>query len=284
VKTLIAAAFLAALSAGETGGRLFVHISPGFEVIVDGTSTGVSSAEQGGQVVDLPPGQHHVVVRSSDGREGSFDVTIEAGQTRDITLSPLGLRRKLNTTADDESSSLRVACVPDDCVVNFRGVAKEQKHGGDEAAFDVIPAAQYPLAVSRGTTTLRANVDVQKGMIITLEANFTAGAIRIVDSRRRARRLSVAEANDALTVLAVPPQWKGAIRNALPAGIYVANASIAGEGVKVTMRVPSEDVAVSLVRGIDRSTAFTKVSIPSAPHRDGNSWVIDLIFYFPTGH
>ena len=284
MKTLFAGLLLAALATGDTSGRLFVHIGPGFEVIVDGTSTGVSSAEQGGQVVDLAPGPHHVVVRSSDGREGSFDVTIEAGQTRDITLSPLGLRRKLNTSADDESSSLRVACVPDDCVVNFRGATKEQKHGGDDVAFDLIPAAQHPLAVSRGTTTLRANVDIQKGMIITVEANFTAGAIRVVDSRRRTRRLSVAEANDALTALAVPPQWKGAIRNALPAGIYIANASIAGDGVKVTMRVPSEDVAVSLVRGIDRSTAFTKVSIPSAPHRDGSSWVIDLIFYFPSGH
>src|SRR5206468_2340033 len=111
VKTLFAGLLLAALATGDTSGRLFVHIGPGFEVIVDGTSTGVSSAEQGGQVIDLAPGPHHVVVRSSDGREGSFDVTIEAGQTRDITLSPLGLRRKLNTSADDESSSLRVACV-----------------------------------------------------------------------------------------------------------------------------------------------------------------------------
>jgi hypothetical protein len=169
-------------------------------------------------------------------------------------------------------------------VVTFRGVTKEQKHGGDEVAIDVIPAGQYPLAVSRGTTMLRANVDIQKGMIISVEANFTSGTIRMVDSRRRARRVNVVEANDALTALAVPPQWKGAIRNALPAGIYIANASIAGDGVKVSMRVPSEDVAVSMVRGIDKSTAFSKVSVPSAPHRDGNSWLIDLIFYFPTGH
>jgi hypothetical protein len=283
VNTLITALLLAALSAGDTGGRLFVHIAPGFEVIVDGTSTGLSSREQGGKIVDLVPGPHHFVVRSSDGREGSFDVNIEAGQTKDITLSSLGLRKKLNTSADDESSSLRIACVPEDCLIDFRGVRKE-KHGSDELAIDLIPAGQYPLSVSRGTTTLRANVDVLKGMIITVEANFTSGAIRIVDNRRRTRRLNVAEANDALTALAVPPQWKGAIRNALPAGIYIANASVVGDGVKVTMRVPSEDVAVSLVRGIHRSTAFSNVSVPAAPHRDGNSWVIDFIFYFPSGH
>jgi len=283
VKTLITALLLAAVSAGETGGRLFVHINAGFEVIVDGTSTGLSSIEQGGKVVDLAPGPHHVVVRSSDGREGSFDVTIEPGQTKDITLSPLGLRRKLNTSSEDDSGSLRVGCIPEDCLVNFRGATKE-KRGADELAIDLIPAGQYPLVIARGTTTLGTNIDVQKGMIITVEANFTAGAIRIIDTRRRARRLNIAEANDALTGLAVPPHWKGAIRNALPAGIYVANASLVGDGVKVTMRVPSEDVAVSLVRGINRSTAFSNVSVPSAPHRDGSSWVIDLIFYFPSGH
>ena len=109
------------------------------------------------------------------------------------------------------------------------------------------------------------------------------GTIRVTDSRRRARRLTVAEANDALTTLAVPPQWKGAIRGALPAGIYIANASIIGNGVKVTMRVPSEDVAVSMIRGIARSNAFTNISVPSQPRREGTAWILDLIFDFPAG-
>ena len=274
VKTLVAALFLAVVSGSQPPGRLFVHMSPGFEVIVDGAATGLTTADVGGKIIDVNPGSHHVVVRSSDGREGSFDVTIESGQTRDVTLSPLGLRRKL--VASDEPSSLHIVCVPEDCSVTLG-----EKH--TEMTVEAVPAGQYPLAVTRGTSTLRMNADIPANTIVTVEANFTAGTIRVTDSRRRARRLVLTEANDALTALAVPPQWKGAIRGALPAGIYIANASIIGNGVKVTMRVPSEDVAVSMIRGIARSNAFTNISVPSQPRREGTAWILDLIFDFPAG-
>lgn len=208
---------------------------------------------------------------------------IVAGETRDVTLSPLGLRRKLAASGEDELASLRVACVPEDCNVKFRESVKE-KRGSDDLPLDAIPAGRYPLLVSRGSTTLRTEVDLQKGMIVSVEANFTAGTIRVTDSRRRVRRLNVAEARDALSQLNVPPHWKSAIRGALPAGIYIADAYIVGgSGVKVTMRVPSEDVAISLIRSIARSTAFTDVTVPAAPRRDQSAWVLDLIFYFPEG-
>jgi hypothetical protein len=203
---------------------------------------------------------------------------IAAGESRDVTLSALGLRRKLTASGDDESGSLRISCIPEDCTVNFRAAFKE-KRGSDDLPIDAIPAGKYPVVVLRGSTALQTEVDVQKGMITTVEANFTAGTIRVTASRRRARRLNVYEARDALTQLAVPAHWKNAIRSALPAGINVASASVVGEGVKVTMRVPSEDVAIGLIRGINRSTAFSDVSIPAAPRRDGNAWVVDLIFY-----
>lgn len=282
MKALIAVLLLAAAYGGESGGHLFVHVSPGFQVIIDDVSAGVSSSEEGGRLVkNLVPGPHHVVVRSADGREGSFDVTIIAGETKDIILSPLGLRRKLTTSGDEETGSLRIMSIPDDCIVNFRNSVKE-KRAGDELAIDAVPPGRYPLAASRGSTTLRTEVDVPKGMIVTVEANFTSGSIRVTDSRRRPHRLNVAEANDALRLLAVPPHWKSAIRGALPAGTTIAYATTAaGNGVKITVRVPSDDVGVSLIRSVSRSTAFADVVAAAAPRREQNAWLLDLIFYFP---
>ena len=272
---MFAVIVLAALSAGETAGRLFVHIAPGFEVLVDGVSAGVTTADVGGKVVNLVPGTHHVIVRSTDGREGAFDVPIEAGQTKDVTLSALGLRKK---PATDEPGSLRVVCIPADCQATFRGKDKVGE------GIDSIPPGQYPLAVSRGTTTLRTKVDVPSGTIVTMEANFNTGAIRVSDSRRRSRHLTVHEADDALSMLQVPAYWKNAIRSALPAGINIEQARSVGDGVQVRMRVPSMDVAVSLVRSVTRSRAFRDVVAPMEPQRSQNDWVVDLIFYFAPGH
>lgn len=58
------------MSTGGAAGNLFVRITPGFEVIVDGASAGMSTADQGGALIsNLAPGKHKVIVRSSDGRE-----------------------------------------------------------------------------------------------------------------------------------------------------------------------------------------------------------------------
>ncbi len=178
------------------------------------------------------------------------------------------------------SDYAQFAELPDDCVVKFRDSVKEKRN--DDLSVDAIPPGKYPLTATRGSTTLRTDVDIQKGMVVTVEANFTANTIRVTDTRRRSRRLNVAEARDALTLLAVPPYWKSAIRGALPAGIYISYAiEVPANGVKVTMRVPSDDVGASLIRSVSKSTAFTDVLVPAAPRRDQNAWVVDFIFYFP---
>ena len=85
-------------------------------------------------------------------------------------------------------------------------------------------------------------------------------------------------------MLQVPAYWKNAIRSALPAGINIEQARSVGDGVQVRMRVPSMDVAVSLVRSVTRSRAFRDVVAPMEPQRSQNDWVVDLIFYFAPGH
>lgn len=85
-------------------------------------------------------------------------------------------------------------------------------------------------------------------MIVTVQADFTSSSIRTVETRRRPRRLQVAEANDALTPLQVPAYWKSAIRGVLPSGALVIDATLVqGNGVRVTIRVPSDTVGFSLM-------------------------------------
>ncbi|HSP35824.1 MAG TPA: hypothetical protein VLU46_16045, partial [Thermoanaerobaculia bacterium] len=218
VATLFVAA---ALYAATPVGRLFVHMPAGFEVFVDGTSYGPTTTQEGGKILQLAPGAHRVVVRSAEGREGSFNVTLGAGESRDVTLSPLGLRKKLATAAnDDATGALRVNCIPEDCTVTFK------------PPVDAVPAGRYPLAVSRGNGVLKTDVDVPATMIVTVEANFNSGTIRTVDTRKRPQKLAVSEANDALTRLAVPPHWKTAIRGALPSGVSIEGATGYTNGVR----------------------------------------------------
>lgn len=268
-KAMLVVLFAAAALAAQSAGRLYIHLDAGFDVAVDGVSAGQTTDADGGKILQLAPGPHHIVVRSADGREGSFDVTLAAGEAKDLTVSPLGLRRKLAPPAEGTAGILRVACVPADCKVAFKPPA------------DAVPPGRYPLSVTRGTSALQMDVEIPESTIVTVEANFNAGTIRITDSRKRPRKLGVAEANDALTTLAVPPHWKSAIRGALPAGIGIEGAVTQGNAVKVTLRVPSANVGASLVRAVSNSSAFVDVVAAGAPRADKSGWLFDLIFYFP---
>jgi hypothetical protein len=109
--------------------------------------------------------------------------------------------------------------------------------------------------------------------------------IQTIETRRRARRIEVAEANDALTSLPVPPHWKTAIRGTLPAGASIVNATtVADNGIKVTLRIPSEEVGYSLLESLQSSTAFSGIRATSAPRRESIGWLFDLNFYFAAGH
>ena len=169
MKTWMAALlFATAAYAAAPEGRIVVHMPPGFEVIVDGTSFGPTTAEEGGKLLQLPAGPHHIVVRSAEGREGSFDVDLTAGESREVTLSPLGLRKKI--APESHNGALRVTCVPEDCTVTFK------------PPMDEVPPGRHHLVVNRGNAALAADIDVPESMVVTVEANFTATAIRVLRS------------------------------------------------------------------------------------------------------
>lgn len=267
------------MALAQPNGALFVHLKGGYHVVVDGRDAGATNDEVGGKVTSMSPGKHHVVVRSPEGREAQFDVTISPGMTSDITLSPLGFRKPV--ASSDDPGSLHLVCVPDDCTALFRD---KDKMSNDDT-LDSIPPGRYPLTVTRGASTLRYDVDIPAATAVTAEANFNTRTTRIVDTKRRARKLVVAEQNDALAYLNVPAFWKTAIRSALPAGVTVYQATPVGSNaIRATLRVPSDDVGWALIEAFQSSPYFARITLPAAPRRELNAVVVDFTFYFPPNH
>ena len=92
----------------------------------------------------------------------------------------------------------------------------------------------------------------------------------------------MAEANDALATLVVPAYWKTAIRSVLPAGVAVVQAlTVEPNGVRATLRVPSNEVGMALIQSLEGSTTFSRITIPVVPRKEQNSWLVDFTFYFP---
>ena len=279
MKTILALLLLPAVALAQPNGALFLHLKGGYHVLVDGRDTGATTDEAGGKVTPISPGKHHVVVRSPEGREAQFDVTISPGLTSDITLSPLGFRKPVPVT--DDPGALHVICVPDDCSVMFRD---KDKMANDDT-LDAIPPGRYPLTATHGASTLRTDIEIPAATIVTFEANFNTRTTRIIDTKHRARKLVVAEQNDALAYLNVPGYWKSAIRSALPAGVTVYQATAVGaNGIRATLRVPSDDVGWALIEAFENSTQFSRIVLPAAPRRELNAVVVDFTFYFPPNH
>ncbi|HEY6844010.1 MAG TPA: hypothetical protein VI391_07575 [Thermoanaerobaculia bacterium] len=279
MKTILMLLLLPAASLAQPNGALFIHLKAGYHVVVDGADTGATTDEVGGKITSMTAGKHHIVVRSPEGREAQFDVTISAGMTSDVTLSPLGFRKPVPTA--DDPGALHFLCIPDDCSAMFRD---KDKMANDDT-LDAIPAGRYPLTVTRGASTLRTDVEIPAATVVTIEANFNTRSTRVVDSKRRARKLVVAEQNDPLAYLNVPGYWKTAIRSVLPAGVTVYQASAVGaNGIRATLRVPSDDVGWALIESFENSTQFTRIVLPAAPRRELNAVVVDFTFYFPPNH
>lgn len=281
MKSLLLAVLLATAT-GQPGGRLFVHVTPGVQVLIDGVSAGVTTAEENGKLIKgVAAGPHHVVIRTEDGREAAFNIVMVDGLTSEVNVSPLGFR-KLNRPNEDDTGLLRVTSIPADSLVEFHGVTREN-HDGSELTFDAIPPGKYPVTVTQSGKAIHADVEVPKGSIVTVEVNFKAATIRTTETKLKPRKLQINDPNDALSRLDVPNHWKTAIRSAMPATVSILDAFVQNSGVRVRLKIPSEQMGDALLGSLASSSAFSRVSIASYPHRDQVGWVMDFVFYFPTG-
>lgn len=280
MKTLVAAALLLAVAAGGATGHVFVRVPPGMEVFVDGVSVGLSTAEEEGRIIrKLPIGTHRVIVRTPDSRQASFIVTVQQDQTAEVRVSPLGFRKLSTPSTSDDAGAVRVTAIPADSSVVLNGVTREN-HDATELNFEPVPAGKHALVVTYGTRTLRADVDVPKGMSVTVQMNPKTATVRVIETKARPRRMLIAEANDALSRLGIPSHWRSAIRTALPSTVSILDAAAGGNAVRVTLKVPSDRMAESLLASLERSTSFSRVAFGSQPRRDQAGWVVDFVFEF----
>lgn len=279
MRILIATLLLATSTSSGSVGVVFVHIPPGYEVILDGKSAGLSTAKDEGKVIKgVAAGVHSVIVRTSDGREAKASVSVAKGQTTDVNISPLGFRR-LNKGVEDESGAVKLTSVPDGAVAQINGLTRENA-GGSEITFDPIPAGRYVLTLTTagGAKKITSDVDVPRASLVTIDAR--GGALKFVDAKLRPRKLLINEANDSLTRLDVPGHWKTAIRSALPATVSILDAISVGDGVKVRLKVPSDRMGHALFSSLQSSSSFESVVMTSYPRKEQIGWVIDLAFYF----
>ncbi len=275
------ALLLAVSGSPSPGGRLYVHVPmQGLQVLVDGNVAGTTSNVDGGALLKgIAAGPHHIIVRTPDGREAAFNVKIAEGLQTEINVSPLGFR-KLNRPAEESDAGLlRVTSIPLDATVEFHGGTREN-HDATELTFDAVPPGRYPIVVTLGGKTARAEVDVPKGSAVTVEVNFKTATITTIETKMRPRRLQVNDPNDALKMLDVPSQWKTAIRTALPSTVQIVDAYAEGNAVKVRLKVPSEDMAHALFRSVSRSSSFSSVEVARNAYRDKVGWLVDFAFHF----
>lgn len=278
---LICALLLAVMSSSQPNGAVFVHMTPGMQVLIDGVAAGVTTSEEGGKLVKgVTPGPHRVIVRSEDGRQATVNVTVSERETTDVNISPLGFR-KLNRPAEDENSTVRVVSIPMDSVVEFHGVVRENQDA-TELTYDAIPAGKFPLLIMRNGKTTKADIDVPKASVVTVDVNSKTGVFHVIDVRPKPRRMQVTEANDALTRLDVPAHWKTAVRSALPATVMVLDATARANGLTVALKVPSDDMGEALLYSLASSSSFSSVTYASRPHREQTGWVVAFNFTFPT--
>jgi hypothetical protein len=279
--TLIFALALATADAPVQTGSLYVHVvTPNLQILVDGVAAAKSNPEEGGALIkNVAAGSHRVVVRTEDGREASFIVSVLPQTQSDITVSPLGFR-KLNRPAEsDESSVLRIEGLPLNAFIEFNG-ATRQNYDATELTFNNVPAGPHLLVVSQSGKAVRTPVQIPRGSVVTVEMNFAGSSARVTDSRPRPRRLQLAEPNDALRMLGIPAHWKTAIRTALPSTVAILDATASGNSVKVRLKVPSDRMVGALLNSLTSSSGFSRVAYGSSPQRDQGGWVVDFIFYF----
>jgi hypothetical protein len=281
MKVLVFAVLLATASGSSSVGSLYVRVqTAGLQIFIDGVAIGTSTAAEGGKLVrNVPVGQHRVVIRTEDGREAAFNVNIGRDVQSDVTVSPLGFR-KLNRAPDtDESSMLRITSIPLEATIEFRG-ATLQNHDSHEMTLENIPPGKYPLVISQSGKAIRADVDIPKTSVVSLDVDSKASVFRVTDTKPRPRRLQINEANDALRYLNIPSNWKTAIRTALPNTISILDAWASGNAVKVRVKVPSEKMVEPLLESLVSSSAFSGVYYGSAPRPQGDGWVVDFVFRF----
>ena len=196
-------------------GELIIVSDPGLDVLVDGTHYGVTGP--GGIVLQVPEGGRKVTIRSANGGENTFDVTISSTHSTELRVSSLGLRRPLKRpqTGGVEVQKAQGCTASAD---NFSAAVS-----GSDLIINSLPVGDHALVVTCGDRVIRKNVTVRMGYLVSLELDRNARTLRNLGEQRMSLSIDVAE-NSAIAQAAIPADWKRALSRIIVSGVRVEGA------------------------------------------------------------
>jgi hypothetical protein len=202
-------------NASVTHGELQVLADPGLDVLIDGTHYGVTGP--GGIVLSVPEGQRKVTVRSSNGAENTFQVTISSMTPAELRVSALGLKRPLKRPQTG-GVAIRKAT---GCSASS-GTFSAENSGGD-LYLSSLPVGDHTIVVNCGDRTVRTTASVKVGYLTTFDLDRNARTLRRTGEERMSLSVEVLE-NSAIAQSSIPADWKRALSRITVPGVRVEGA------------------------------------------------------------
>lgn len=259
-----------ALGANATTGDLVINVAAGTEVFVDNVAHGVAAAN-GATVTGLAPGAHRVEMRAPNGGTAGFKVTIVAGETQTINVSPLGFRIRPKTEVP--VAALRIVSDVAPCDVSIGDVVARKN--SYELNIGTVPVGKQKLSIVCGERRITSIVTLAPDELQIIEPDFDRRVAKVLAHRRRVTTLTVDEGQEEIVSANMPVEWKRVLSGAAGSSRATSVVPMNLTTVFITYRCPTlEDVA----RVIDRlrSSLLVEKVDPQGLRRDGEAAIVTL--------
>jgi hypothetical protein len=221
----------------EKRGEIFIKIEPGVKVLLDDIEVGTSGIRDGGLYIrSVRPGKHKLTLQVKDGGAMDVDVEVFSDNTTPVSVSSLTLRASARRRKSD--IELRVESDALECTATL-GRREESITSPRAVLFEDVPSGSHHIAVSCGGRSLATNVEVTPGRTLTVEADFRAKTMRVINDRPRVKELVVRSSRDLLVDAQIPSDAKRALIAALRPTIEVLGIYDRSDG-KFVVRLESK--------------------------------------------
>ncbi|HEX7809986.1 MAG TPA: hypothetical protein VF608_14715 [Thermoanaerobaculia bacterium] len=225
----------------EKRGEIFIKIEPGVKVLLDGVEVGTSGVRDGGLYIrSVRSGKHKLTLQVKDGGAMDVDVEVFPETTTPVSVSSLTLRASARRRKSDVE--VRVESDALECTATM-GRREESITSPRAVLFEDVPTGSHHIAVSCGGRNLGTTVEVVPGRTLTVEADFRAKTMRVINDRPRVKELVVRSSRDMLVDAQIPSDAKRALIAALRPTIEVLGTYDRSDGkfvVRLESRYSSE--------------------------------------------
>lgn len=211
----LAAILLAALQVGT----IQVFVDPGFEIFLDSRPMG-TSAGRGLQISDVAPGDHVVTVKTPWGTSLSQKVNVLEGQILAVPIAALGLRTR---PRGDESTVVMQPVKTTAATCDLAMGAAHVTGKPAELQLDHVPSGPYRATLTCGSKSAAMDMTLAPGRVITLQADLSAGRMKVVADDSRITQMKVRTAEDVIMAMSLPMTWRKAIVSSLTPGVSISS-------------------------------------------------------------